>query len=606
MPEPINMFIPIQKVNAARREVWGFAAIEEPDNSDEILDYESSKPHFLDWSNKAQKRSGGKSFGNVRSMHQNIAAGILLELRPDDVSKGFYVGAKIIDDGEWKKVESGVYTGFSVGGSYIKRWSDFRNPGKMRYTAKPTELSIVDSPCIPSATFEMVKADGISKTVHFKPTNGENMIEVVRDSRLVKVVRAGELTKWEEQKHPRAKDGEFTSKGSGAAGGGKTIDNTSHEELRTESMQRQKDIKTLSDVRGKMRGEQDKFQAGQSKAPAKQPAHDPAEDGTFGQGGWTGNIDSNGKEEPIPPRAENRIGGKELDEQGGTPAKSKDDDWASDDETLKEGEDQYSGLPKRPKPESRFFDPVRQGKAPAEQPTAKEKEQRVKELNFQIEQMGRQRDNPEFSYARDEMVGGIERRTKELKELQGGAAEGKAPAEQPASSSDQARADTASDKYGQNLAREHDRAVERRMKIAERLFQSGRNWHKITKGDVMNKLERIYEVLDGLEEELQKADIPDSPEPIADIPLKGEYGSVTVEQMPAPSVLLEIEPNSEPSQEVLATHAVKSEDLTKAFDAWLPKVGVLVKSIVAEAVAEAMDDLEKSSAPARKIRVVNK
>jgi hypothetical protein len=120
----------------------------------------------------------------------------------------------------------------------------------------------------------------------------------------------------------------------------------------------------------------------------------------------------------------------------------------------------------------------------------------------------------------------------------------------------------------------------------------------------MNKLEHIYTILDDIEAELTKADVPDSPEPIADIPLKGEYGSYTVEQMPAPNVLMELEPNSEPSQEVLASHAVKSEDLTRAFEAWLPKVGKMVKSIVAEAIADATEDLKKNSAPARNIRVV--
>lgn len=118
----------------------------------------------------------------------------------------------------------------------------------------------------------------------------------------------------------------------------------------------------------------------------------------------------------------------------------------------------------------------------------------------------------------------------------------------------------------------------------------------------MNKLERIYEILDDIEEELQKTDVPDSPEPIADIPLKGEHGSYEVEQMPAPNVLMELKANSEPSQEVLATHAVKTEDLTDAFEAWLPKVGKMVKSIVAEALAETAIDLEKS-APARIIKV---
>lgn len=120
----------------------------------------------------------------------------------------------------------------------------------------------------------------------------------------------------------------------------------------------------------------------------------------------------------------------------------------------------------------------------------------------------------------------------------------------------------------------------------------------------MNKLEHIYAMLDDIEEGLNKADVPDAPEPIADIPLKGEHGSYTVEQMPPPSVLMELEANGEPSQEVLASHTVKSEDLTNAFEAWLPKIGVMVKTIVAEEIAKTKVDLKKTSAPVRNIRVV--
>lgn len=170
----MNLFIPIRKIDEKRHEVYGWAAKEEVDNADEIMDYASSKPFFNSWSQKAQKRSGGKSMGNLRSMHQNKAAGKIIDLRCDDVNKGFYIGAKIVDDDEWKKVEEGVYTGFSVGGSYMKRWADYQNPGKIRYTAKPAEMSIVDSPCISSATFQMVKADGAVEERSFNPGDGEN------------------------------------------------------------------------------------------------------------------------------------------------------------------------------------------------------------------------------------------------------------------------------------------------------------------------------------------------------------------------------------------------------------------------------------------------
>lgn len=171
-----NSFIPITKVDMQLREVWGFGAIEQRDATDEIMDYQSSKPLFIAWSEDAQKRSGGKSLGNLRSMHKTNAAGKLISFNPDDTSKGFMVGAKIVDDDEWKKVQEGVYTGFSIGGSYLKRWPDSENRGVTRYTAKPTELSLVDAPCIPGATFQMMKADGMVD-VEFHPSNtGDRLV----------------------------------------------------------------------------------------------------------------------------------------------------------------------------------------------------------------------------------------------------------------------------------------------------------------------------------------------------------------------------------------------------------------------------------------------
>lgn len=174
-----TIFIPIAKIDEQRHEVWGFATTEAVDNADEVMDYASSKPHFVDWSKRAEKRTGGKSKGNIRAMHQPIAAGILLEMRPDDAAKGFYIGAKVTDENEWGKVITGTYSGFSIGGSYMKRWSDPTNPGKIRYTAKPAEISLVDSPCNPEATFDVVKADGSVAKTNFKSGEG-NKILVIR------------------------------------------------------------------------------------------------------------------------------------------------------------------------------------------------------------------------------------------------------------------------------------------------------------------------------------------------------------------------------------------------------------------------------------------
>jgi hypothetical protein len=83
-------------------------------------------------------------------------------------------------------VEAGVYTGFSVGGSYERRWSDFTQPGVTRYTAKPTEISIVDAPCIPSATFQVIKADGLIEERQFKPGTG-NLLKLDEEGDMEKI-----------------------------------------------------------------------------------------------------------------------------------------------------------------------------------------------------------------------------------------------------------------------------------------------------------------------------------------------------------------------------------------------------------------------------------
>ncbi len=139
--------------------VWD-ALTEIADKDNEILDYATAKPAFETWSNQFSDATGGKSLGNVRAMHGSIAAGKLTEISFDDDAKRIDGCAKIVDEAEWQKVLEGVYTGFSIGGGYGKRWTDPENPKLKRYTPVLTEVSIVDNPCVPTAMFEVIKADG--------------------------------------------------------------------------------------------------------------------------------------------------------------------------------------------------------------------------------------------------------------------------------------------------------------------------------------------------------------------------------------------------------------------------------------------------------------
>lgn len=161
----MNTFIPIFKADETQRLVYGVMASEEKDKAGEIFDYASSKPYVKAWAEGFERATDGKSVGNVRAQHGHIAAGKLIGITLDDQNKRILVVAKIVDPEEWNKVQQGVYTGFSIGGSYVRRWPDGT---ATRYTARPAEVSIVDSPCNTSATFTLVKANGATEEKSFR------------------------------------------------------------------------------------------------------------------------------------------------------------------------------------------------------------------------------------------------------------------------------------------------------------------------------------------------------------------------------------------------------------------------------------------------------
>ena len=166
----MKLFAQIRKVDEERRLVYGRAADETLDKSNERLDYIGSKPHFVKWSDDVSKDSGGKSLGNVRAMHGKVAAGVLKGIDFSDADKAIDVCAHIVDDQEWRKVLSGTYTGFSIGGAYgTKTVTKVDNQDITSYIAIPNEISLVDRPCIPSAKFfEVQKADGSLAKVEFQ------------------------------------------------------------------------------------------------------------------------------------------------------------------------------------------------------------------------------------------------------------------------------------------------------------------------------------------------------------------------------------------------------------------------------------------------------
>lgn len=197
-----KLFIPITKIDAAKRLVFGLATAEKRDASNEVCDYATTKPLYEKWSGDIAKVTDGKSLGNVRAMHGPVAAGKVTTIAFNDAHKQIEICAKVVDDKEWIKVEEGVYTGFSQGGKYVKRWKDPDDDTLTRYTAEPYEISLVDVPCLESATFSVIKADGSTELRKFKAADKAPTNEEIATKATELAKAAGDEAKWQDFLEP--------------------------------------------------------------------------------------------------------------------------------------------------------------------------------------------------------------------------------------------------------------------------------------------------------------------------------------------------------------------------------------------------------------------
>ena len=141
----MRIYFPIAKVDADKREVWGYASTEARDDQGEIVRREALTVALGDY----------MKFANIREMHQLSAVGVAKEAGIDD--KGLYIGAKIVDDQAWLKVIEGVYKGYSIGGGVTQRDpADYKTITGLVLN----EISLVDRPANPEAVFDYWKAAG--------------------------------------------------------------------------------------------------------------------------------------------------------------------------------------------------------------------------------------------------------------------------------------------------------------------------------------------------------------------------------------------------------------------------------------------------------------
>lgn len=171
----ISVFARIAKVDASKRLVYGYASTEALDIQGEIVRreaLESALPEYM-------------KFGNIREMHQPSAVGRAKEAEIDE--KGLYLCAKVVDDTAWKKVQEGVYNGFSIGGKVTKR--DLMESHVIK-GLELYEISLVDRPANPEAVFECFKRDN---------REGDNVIMFTNDqvaARATILAKAAGKTEW--------------------------------------------------------------------------------------------------------------------------------------------------------------------------------------------------------------------------------------------------------------------------------------------------------------------------------------------------------------------------------------------------------------------------
>ncbi|RCG19108.1 hypothetical protein DQ384_38170 [Sphaerisporangium album] len=137
------------------------------------------------------------TWGNLREMHQPIAAGIGIELAAE--GDDWMLKSKVVDDGTAKKIEAGALKGYSVGIKNAQVVKDAQAPGGRIVGGEIVEVSYVDRPCNPTATMAIAKAAGAQEVLAPVDTAGHPILgsddqqdgfDRARAVRLVKAIAA--------------------------------------------------------------------------------------------------------------------------------------------------------------------------------------------------------------------------------------------------------------------------------------------------------------------------------------------------------------------------------------------------------------------------------
>ena len=186
----MRMSMPISKVDVEKRTVSGFATLDNIDKQGDIVPADASLKAFE------------RFRGNIREMHQPIAAGKLVSFKEEkyydaETAKeysGIFVSAYISKGAQdtWEKVLDGTLTGFSIGGEINKSEDAYDdNLGETIRVIKDydlIELSIVDNPANQYAnvfSIEKGQASGLAVDTQIESIYycaDDNLVQLSQDS----------------------------------------------------------------------------------------------------------------------------------------------------------------------------------------------------------------------------------------------------------------------------------------------------------------------------------------------------------------------------------------------------------------------------------------
>lgn len=161
LPAVLELYAPITKrekdPTSGHLYVYGKLTGTDLDHDQQRMSGDWLKTAVPDWFLRA---------GNIREGHDHrraVGKAVELEEKPD----GWYIGAKIVDREAVEKVEEGVLNGFSIGvRGHRLDYSKADAPGGTVVAGRICESSLVDSPCLPTATLTehwrlpLAKSDG--------------------------------------------------------------------------------------------------------------------------------------------------------------------------------------------------------------------------------------------------------------------------------------------------------------------------------------------------------------------------------------------------------------------------------------------------------------